>query len=352
MNSEIKRTAQREAKPVQARRGPDMTRRGFLGAAALSALSLAGCGQNNSTSSELSQIRIGYFQSPNGELLAKGEELVKKAYPDVEISYVQFDVGRDVNTAMSGGSLDLATIGTPPGTTGIVNQLPYKVYYLHDIIGTSEALVARSDAGISAVTDLKGKRVATAFGSTSHFSLLAALQDAGVSEDDVTLLDMSAPDTVAAWGRGELDAAYMWQPAQEQLVEAGGTVIITSQQLADKGHITGEFGIVSNDFLAAHADVVKGYIDILDQATKEYREASDEVVSTIAAELGLEDAAAKEVMSQIDVLDKSQQDEYIKQGELISVLRQTSDFLLAQKSITASPSDDVLSGALAKELYN
>lgn len=337
-----------------------MTRRGFLGVAAVALLGLAGCGKGaaqggsgsaGTAGGDPAEIRFGYFQSPNGELLAKGEGLVQKAFPNAKITYTQFDVGRDVNTAMSGGSLDIATIGTPPGTTGIVNKLPYKIYYMHDVIGTSEALVAKADAGITDVQGLKGKRVATAFGSTSHFSLLSALKDAGVSEGDVTLLDMSAQDTIAAWGRGDIDAAYMWQPAQEKLVEAGGTVIVTSEELAKKGYVTGEFGIVSNDFLAKYPDAVKKYIDILDQATKEYREAGDDVTKTMASELGLEPDAAKKVMGQIDVLDKSQQDEYIKGGKLVDVLKKTSDFLLSQKSITAAPSDDTLKGAIASELY-
>lgn len=338
-----------------------LSRRGFIGAAALAVMALAGCRGKGASASQTSsttvaggapaEIRLGYFQSPNGELLAKGEGLLQKAFPDTKITYTQFDVGRDVNTAMSGGSLDIATIGTPPGTTGIANKLPYKIYYMHDVIGTSEALVARNGTGIASVGDLKGKKVATAFGSTSHFSLLGALQDAGVSEGDVTLLDMSAQDTIAAWGRGDIDAAYMWEPAQENLVQAGGTVIVTSKELAEKGYVTGEFGIVSDDFLQKYPDVVKKYIDILDQATKEYRTASADVVKTMASELALEEDAAKKVMGQIDVLDKSQQDEYIKQGKLVDVLKKTGEFLVAQKSITSEPGDDVLDAAIAKDLY-
>ena len=297
------------------------------------------------------EIRIGYFQSPNGELLAKGEGLLEKAFPGTKITYVEFDNGRDVNTAMAGGSLDLATIGTPPGTTGVINKLPYKIYYLHDIIGTSEALVARRGSGITDVADLRGKRVATAFGSTSHFSLVSALHEAGLSENDLTLLDMSAPDIVAAWGRGELDAAYIWQPAQEKLVSAGGQVVVTSKQLASEGAITGEFGIVSNDFLARYPDAVKTYIDVLDRAVRQYRAASPETVKVMARELGLSEDAARTTMGQIDVLDKSQQAAYIRDGKLADVLKKTGDFLLAQKSVTVSPDKETLAGALAKGLY-
>jgi len=301
------------------------------------------------------EIRLGYFQSPNGELLAKGEKLLEKRFPGVTIKYVQFDIGRDVNTAMASGSIDIATIGTPPGTTGIVNDLPYKIYYLHDIIGASEALVAKNTSGINSIADLKGKKIATPFGSTSHFSLLSALKQNNISENDVTILDMSAPDIIAAWTRGEIDGTYVWQPAQAQLLADGGKVILTSEDVAKKGAITGEFGIVNNEFASKYPDVVKAYIDILDEATKSYKTQTDDVVKTLSSELGVSVDATKDVMNQITVLDKSQQSQYIgtadKQGTLPQLLKDTSDFLLSQKAVTTSPDIEAFKKAVRNDLY-
>ncbi|MVX66449.1 aliphatic sulfonate ABC transporter substrate-binding protein [Clostridium chromiireducens] len=306
-------------------------------------------------SAQPKEIRLGYFQSPNGELLAKGEKLLEKKFPGVTIKYVQFDVGRDVNTAMASGSIDIATIGTPPGTNGIVNDLPYKIYYLHDIIGASEALVVKNTSGINSIADVKGKKIATPFGSTSHFSLLSALKQNNISEKDVTILDMNAQDIIAAWSRGEIDGTYIWQPAQSKLLSDGGKVILTSEDIAKKGAVTGEFGIVSNDFASKYPEVVKAYIDILDEATKSYKTQSDDVVKTLSAELGLSVDETKQAMNQISVLDKSQQTQYIgtadKQGTLPQILKDTSDFLLTQKAVTASPDVETFKKAVRNDLY-
>jgi taurine transport system substrate-binding protein len=308
-----------------------------------------------SDSAQPKEIRLGYFQSPNGELLAKGKKLLEKKFPGVSIKYVQFDVGRDVNAAMASGSIDIATIGTPPGTTGIVNELPYKIYYLHDIIGASEALVAKNTSGINSIADVKGKKITTPFGSTSHLSLLSALKQNNISEKDVTILDMNAQDIIAAWSRGEIDGAYIWQPAQSKLLSDGGKVILTSEDVAKKGAITGEFGIVSNDFAAKYPDVVKAYIDILDEATKSYKTQSDDVVKTLSAELGISEDDTKQAMNQISVLDKSEQAQYIgtadKQGTLPQILKDTSDFLLSQKAVTSSPDVEVFKKAVRNDLY-
>ncbi len=48
--------------------------------------------------------------------------------------------------------------------------------------------------------------------STSQFLLANALDEAGLSLDDVTLLDMSSGDAGAAFVAGQVDAAVTWQP--------------------------------------------------------------------------------------------------------------------------------------------
>jgi taurine transport system substrate-binding protein len=316
-------------------------------------------GQPSQAETELpAEIRLGYFQSPNGELLAKGLGLLEKQFPDTKISWILFEVGRDVNTAMASNSLDIATIGTPPGTSGIANGLPYDIYYLHDIIGTSEALVVTGTSGIQDIQGIRGKTIATPFSSTSHFSFLAALRQNNISEQDLTILDMNGPDIVAAWTRGNIDGAYIWQPVQSRLIESGGKVIISSEQVAAGGDLTGEFGIVSKQFSEKYPDVVKAYIDVLDQATTLYHSGSDEVVNVLSSELGLSSADTRETMKQIVVLGKSDQikPEYFgtveNPGQLPELLKKTSEFLLEQGALTSLPEAVVFRNAIAYRFYD
>jgi taurine transport system substrate-binding protein len=303
-------------------------------------------------------IRLGYFQSPNGELLAKGKQLVQKRFPNSKVEYVKFDVGRDVNAAFAGGSLDIGTIGTPPGTSGLINNLPYKIYYLHDIIADSEALVVKESSGIKEVADLKGHVIATAFGSTSHFSLLGALKQNGVDPSEVKILDITGQDIHAAWTRGDIEGAYIWQPSLARLLSDGGRIVTTSREVSAKGAITGEFGIVSDKFYEEHPDVVKAYIDILDEATKEYREASPETLAIIASELGLSVEETAEVVKQIVVLDKADQTDprYLgttaKPGALTALLKDTADFLLEQKAVKESPAAEFFAARVLTGLYD
>ncbi|MDF2875635.1 MAG: taurine transporter, periplasmic binding protein [Sporomusa sp.] len=303
------------------------------------------------------EIRIGYQVSPNGELLAKALGLAEKKFPEVKISWLKFDSGRDINTAIASGSIDFGLIGTPPGTAGIAKGLPYQVYYLHDVIGVSEALVVKKDAGINSLQDLKGKKIATAFGSTSHFSLLTALKQQGVNPAEITILDMQMPDLLAAWHRGDIAGGYVWQPTQAQLIAGGGKVIITSKDVADKGGLTGEFGIVYSEFVKQYPHVVKGYIAVLDEAVHYYRDHPQESAKALSKELGLSAEDSLKAMNEIIVLDASQQTEakYFgtpgQPGEFAKLLKSTADFLVEQKTITSAPDLTVYQKAIRNDLY-
>ncbi|WP_027409991.1 aliphatic sulfonate ABC transporter substrate-binding protein [Anoxybacteroides tepidamans] len=309
------------------------------------------------SSSEPKEIRLGYQVSPNGELLAKGLKLLEKKYPHIKIRWIQFDSGRDVNSAMASGSIDFGLIGTPPGAVGIANKLPYKIYYLHDVIGESEALVVKKDSGITSLSDLKGKKIATTFSSTSHYSLLGALRAAKINpeKDQITLLDMQPSDIYAAWKRNDIDGAYIWQPTQTKLINEGGRVIVTSSDLFKKGTVTGEFGIVSQDFARKYPEIVKGYVSVLDQAVHYYRNKPKEASEVLSKELGLSPEKALKAMQQITWLDASQQKGFFgeqeKAGKLAKILKDTGDFMAKQKNISSSPSLAVYQQALLSELY-
>ncbi len=273
------------------------------------------------------KITLGYWESPNGELLTKEKGSLEAAFQDTDIEWVEFQSGTDILTAMQSGSVDFATIGTPPAALGLAKGYPFKIFYLHDVIGESEGLAVKKESGISSVKDLKGKKIATTFASTSHFSLLSALEAEGLSETDVTLYDMSAPDMYASWQRGEIDGAYVWEPVKSKLLDNGGAEIVSSEKMAEKGALTAEVGIVSNSFYEKYPDVVKKYIDILDESVKSYRDDGKGAAKLMAGGLNLSEEETRTTMNEIIVKDKSEQEAYLgKNGELAGSTEKNSGF--------------------------
>lgn len=130
---------------------------------------------------------------------------------------------------------------------GIAQNLPYDVYFIHDLISEAEALVVKGD--IKAIADIRGKKIAVPFGSTTHFSLLSLLKLEGIAPGELTVLDLQPQEMVAAWQRGDIDGGYVWQPNLGKLQKDGGTILVTSADLAKRGVVTADVGVVRKEFM-------------------------------------------------------------------------------------------------------
>ncbi|HKY14079.1 MAG TPA: ABC transporter substrate-binding protein [Microthrixaceae bacterium] len=265
-------------------------------------------------------ITIGYQAIPNGDLVVKHEGYLEAAFPDTEIEWKVFDSGGSVNEAILAGSIDFGLAGSSPVSRGLAQPIEYQVPWIHDVIGKAEALVVRDD--IASIQDLKGKTIATPFASTSHYSLLAALEDAGVPETDVKIIDAEPDAIYAAWTAEQIDGAYVWNPNLAKLVDEGGTVLIDSEELSEKGRTTYDLAVVSNEFASKYPDAVTTWVQQQSKAVELYRSDPDGFAAALAAELNL-----------------SEEEALAQAGDLI--------FLTAEEQIGA----DYLGGGLAENLF-
>lgn len=260
-------------------------------------LALAGCAVDNSgQDSEKPTIRIAYQSFPSGDLIVKNNKWLEEALPDYNIKWTKFDSGADINTAFIAKELDFGAIGSSPVARGLSAPLniPYQVAFVLDVAGDNEALVARNGSGVDTVEQLKGKRIGTPFASTAHYSVLAALDQAGLSASDVQLVDLQPQAILAAWERGDIDAAYTWLPTLDQL-RSSGKDLITSRQLAKDGKPTLDLGVVSSEFASAHPEVVDIWRQQEARALTVIHDDPDAAAKAIAAEIGLtpEDVAGQ-----------------------------------------------------------
>lgn len=290
------------------------------------------------------KIRIGYQVYAGSELLAKGLGLAKEAFSNSQVEYLRFDAGRDVNTALAAKGIDLGVLGSTAAAVGISSGLSYNIVYLYDLIGSAESLVVKSD--IKTVADLKGKKIAVPFSSTSHYSLLSLLKLEGINQNDLTILDMVPPDMLAAWQRDDIDGGYLWQPTLDKIKNDGGTVLATSADLAKRGYATFDVAVVRSEFAQQYPDVLKKYVEMLDQATQVYRDNPQDAAKALAAELGVSADEALSLAKQSIWLDSSEQADakYLgtstQPGAIAEALKNTADFMVAQKAIPSAPDQE------------
>ena len=187
------------------------------------------------------------------------------------VTYRKFGGGGDVIRAMASGAVQVGEAGSSPVAAGLSQGLGIQVFWILDNINDAEALVVRKGSGITTLQQLKGKTVAVPFVSTSHFDTLLALKLAGLSATDVKIVNLRPPEIAAAWQRGDIDAAFIWNPVLNN-IKQDGTVLISSGQIAAKtGDATFDAFVTNTDWAQKNGDFLKAFVKILAKYDDDYR---------------------------------------------------------------------------------
>lgn len=281
--------------------------------------------------------------------------LIKENYfsgIDIKVNAVTYAAGTAVNNAVVSGDADVACFGSSPIALGIANKINYKAIFVSYIEGGNiEALAVKNKLGIKDVAGLKGKTIAAPFGTTSHYALLNALELNGLSANDVKLVDMGGQDIVAAWKRGDIDAAYIWSPALDEIVK-DGNIVINDGDLAEKGVTIPEIGIARTEFAEKYPTLVSQYVKALINTYNLVKTNPDQATKDVADWEGITlDGAKGQVNDNIWVSGEEQlTDNYLgtasKKGKLAETLKTIADFHEAQGNISKTPDIKVFEDAI------
>ena len=319
--------------------------------AAFAVLSFAACsGKKGSSAALPNVIKIGTQQIPNGETIVK----LNNSFDElgVKVNLVEFDSGKDVIAALAGNSIDIGMLGSTPATTGISTGVPVELFWIHDIIGKAESLAVKGNSGINGLKDLAGKKIATPFGSTAHYSLLNALKLEGIAARDVTILDLQPVDIYAAWQRGDIDGAYVWHPTLSRLQGDGGKIIVTSEDLAGRGIITADVGVVRTEFGKKYPELVASYIRLQGRAVDIYKNDFPEAVRLVAKAYDISQEESEQQISELIWLTPEEHlsQKYLgtssQKGDIVNTLKSTSEFLVDQGLIEKTPDISVFQNAV------
>ena len=292
-----------------------------LAGAAMAAVLCAGCVMAD----ESVHAVIATQDTIGGSIVSKAEDYFTDTMGDgVEVK--KFDAGRDINTALMSGSADFGNFGIVPTAVGLTSGNDFKVIYIECLIRNSEALVVREGSGIESIEDLAGQKVAVTMASSGHYGLMCALEDAGMSVDDITLVDMDPASTYAAWERGDIDAAYTWNPTLLRMASNGGKVIVTAGDLAEKGHQTINFHVVRTAFAEEHPETVAAYVKALGMGIALYNEDEEKALGIMAEYLEMTTDQVKELMTDDYVLIHDQVEAFGEDTVAQNIL-QVAEFL-------------------------
>lgn len=215
------------------------------------------------------EVNIAYQTVVEPSKVAQADGAYEKA-SGYKINWRKFESGGDVITAVASGAIQIGYVGSSPLAAAATRELPLETIFIAAQIGSAEALVVRNGSNIAKASDLAGKKIAVPFVSTTHYSLLAALKHWKIDPESVQIINLRPTEIAAAWQRGDIDAAYVWDPALGKARQSG-KVLASSADVAKWGAPTFDAWVVRKDFVARHADFVNSFVQVTGRAYADYR---------------------------------------------------------------------------------
>ncbi|TWA57384.1 taurine transport system substrate-binding protein [Azospirillum baldaniorum] len=242
-------------------------------------------------------VRLGYAGGPRVWMLGKADGSFEKAF-GTSVKWIPFASGADVLTLLAAKELDIVRFGSSPATAGIIRKLPVEVVAVSGVIATSERLIARQE--IASVKQLEGKTVAYPANSTAHYALQAAFKVHKVDVAKVKQVTLKPAELVAAWSRGDIDAAYVWGPFTQQLEAQGGKEILASRDLQKDGYYVWNNYVVRTEFAKKYPQIVVKLLQVHQQKVDQYKADPEGSAKIIAAHLNVDLDATRSTLAGLE----------------------------------------------------
>lgn len=292
-------------------------------------------------------VTIGYENNgadPEMVAIARGL-FAKEMHARVSLRY--FASGPASLAALASGSLDFMTgIGNPPVVSAMAQGVPLQVVWAQERYTRDEGLVVRARTGPKTIRGLKGATVGIVLGSTSPFELDTELARVGMPDASVHLLNMTPAAMVTAWKRGNISAAYVWDPAFDAMLRLGGRALMYDGTVASTAPIF-NLAVVNTGWGKAHPRLVEGFIRAEQDAFAFYKSHTAVAVSEMAHEAGISEALARSELAGYALYNLA--DQLSPQG--LGVGRGVAHSLVT-RSLTSAAAYLYRSGTITKSVRN
>ena len=204
----------------------------------------------------------GGIMANNGMLPNPDSAFSREFGVQVELLQIDdFDKSRDAFRAGGDrGGVDImwSTVDAYALEYGGLSKLDPKAIMQYDWSRGGDAIAV--DASIKTVADLKGKRLACAEATPSHFFALYVLTQGGLTNRDVNwVFTTSAVDAANVFKAGKVDAAVSWSPdvyvaARER---EGGHILASTKEATN---LIADIFVARGDFLEQHPEDARRFV--------------------------------------------------------------------------------------------
>jgi sulfonate transport system substrate-binding protein len=217
---------------------------------------------------------------------------------NITLEFREFLNGPAANEARIAGAIDIIhAIGDQPMITGIIAGTNAKALATLSRQTSTQGIYVAAGSPVRTVEELRGKAVAVAVGTFTHKCVIGVLEDYGLREDDIDLVnlptineDMAALETGDIVGfAGNFSSTYTY-------VKEGRL-----RQLVDfESHPAYTYLVVSNDLIEKYPEVTQRILNVTVRTQQWANENPEEAARLVADYTGQDYEAVLELRRQVD----------------------------------------------------
>jgi sulfonate transport system substrate-binding protein len=181
-----------------------------------------------------------------------------------KVNWSDFTSGPPMLQAMASGSVDIGGVGDAPPVFAASGGEAVEIVGARQTNGDQDALLVPKGSPITSISQLKGKKIAYATGSSANYNLLTVLNKASLTTKDVNLVNLQPADALAAFTSGSVEAWDVWPPYVQQVAAQNGARILATGKAYGNPY---SFEVASKSAVAdpKKAAAIKAYLTILNK---------------------------------------------------------------------------------------
>ncbi|HKN96280.1 MAG TPA: ABC transporter substrate-binding protein [Pseudonocardiaceae bacterium] len=207
------------------------------------------------------ELRLGYFPNVThaGALIAADKGFLTRELGATKLTTQTFNAGPDEVSALLGGSLDAAFIGTGPAINAFSKSDGAAVRLVAGATSGGVQLVVRPD--IRSKQDLAGKTIADPqLGNTQDVSLKTYLSRNNLA-GKVTVDNVSNSEVLGQFQKNTVQGGWLPEPYASELVLTGGAhELVDESSLWPDGEFPSTVLVVRTQFLEQHPQTVRALV--------------------------------------------------------------------------------------------
>jgi ABC-type nitrate/sulfonate/bicarbonate transport system substrate-binding protein len=306
---------------------------------------------------ETHNIRIGWQPAAFFEFFyAQQEKLFEKA--GLNPTFVKFTTGPPMLAAMKAGDIDVAFGGMPPFIAGVAEGMDISVFCFFEVGNTS--LIMQPSEEITSANQLVGKKIATIFGTSAHWSLLKYLNAEKIPLKDVSIVNMGIASLLPAFTNKDVDGISIYEPWGFKLMSVGGKPL--GPFVGASGYEQAAIYWGRREWMASNPQTMNMFLAALDASVHAINANPAVGAEALARYAGMDAADAlkvltlkkqvlvkdmREVLEESSLALKPKPDE--KYSGLVSLIKEMADFLYHNGNITHELGYDDIVKATAPE---